>query len=111
MILRTWQFRANWQADSKLSANCAGVAMEGISRQGKDYISIVDNNSGKRTRLKGTIFEEKFNGPDWIKAVIAKVDKVDSEKRLIDQKLAAEADAKLQEAIRKTALYNSRTFS
>ena len=81
-----------------------------INRQDKDYLTIIDKD-GKKTRLKGTLFEENFNGSDWIKAEIKKIDKPDSEKNLIDQKLAEEADARLQEAIRKTALYNSNRYS
>lgn len=82
----------------------------GINRQGKDYLTIIDKE-GKKTRLKGTLFAENFNGPGWIKAEIAKIDKPDSEKVLIDQKLAAEADTRLQEAIRKTAIYNSNLYA
>lgn len=82
----------------------------GISRKGKDYLTIVDEE-GKRTRLKGTLFAENFNGPEWIKVELAKFNKLNSEKILIDNKLAAEAEARLQDAIRKTAQYNFNRYS
>lgn len=82
----------------------------GINRQGKDYVTIVDKE-GKKTRLKGTLFAENFNGLDWVKAKLEKFNKPNSEKILVDQKLAEEADAKLQEAIKKTAEYNSKRYS
>lgn len=82
----------------------------GISRQGKDYITIVDSETGKRTRLKGTLFEENFNGPEWIKIEIAKFNKPASEQNLVDLELAAKADAELREAIHKNELYNCERY-
>lgn len=106
---------ANMAIQGKLS-NRSEIVSElskrgyGINRLGKDYLSIVDKD-GKKTRLKGSLFVENFNGPEWIKTEIVKIDKPDSEKVLVDQKLAEEADAKLQEAIRKTAQYNINRYS
>lgn len=106
---------ANMAIQGKL-ANRAEIVSElrkrgyGINRQGKDYVTIVDKE-GKKTRLKGTLFAENFNGPDWVKAELAKLNKPNSEKILVDQKLAEEADVRLQEAIRKTAEYNFNRYS
>lgn len=81
----------------------------GISRQGKDYITIVDKD-GKRTRLKGRLFMEDFNGTEWIKSENAKFSKPDSEKNRIDLELAAKAEAAFLEAVQRAALYNKRRY-
>ena len=76
-----------------------------VSRQGKDYITILDKDTGKRTRLKGTLFQADFNGPLWLqRRALQRPD------NSTDMKKAQKAGEVLAQYIAKTAHYNQKRY-
>ncbi len=106
---------ANMALDGKLQ-NRADIVRELTSlgyelpRQGKEYLTALEPKSGKRTRLKGTLYHESFHGPTWIKEQIAAVKRERNPVKTPDSVKAAEADAALRKAIEKTAAYNQNRY-
>ena len=76
-----------------------------VPRQGKDYITILDKDTGKRTRLKGTLFQADFNGPVWLQQQA--LQRPDSSP---DNKKAQETGEVLAQYIAKTAHYNKNRY-
>ena len=76
-----------------------------IPRQGKDYITILDTDTGKRTRLKGTLFQADFNGPLWLQRQA-----LQKPNNSTDNKKAQEAGEVLVKYIAKTAHYNQKRY-
>ena len=81
-----------------------------LPRQGKDYLTVLEPKSGKRTRLKGTLYHENFHGPTRIQEQIAAVKRERNPIKTPDPAKAAEADAALRQAIEKTAAYNKKRY-
>ena len=76
-----------------------------VPRQGEDYITILDTDTGKRTRLKGTLFQTDFNGPVWLQRQA--LQRPDNSP---DNKKAQETGEVLVQYIAKTAHYNKNRY-
>ena len=77
-----------------------------LPRQGQDYLTILDNDTGKRTRLKGTLFQADFNGPAWLqKQAFQSPDKKP------DLEKAQEAEQALGNAVTNATIYNQQRYS
>ncbi|MDL2279797.1 relaxase/mobilization nuclease domain-containing protein [Desulfovibrio sp. OttesenSCG-928-G11] len=77
-----------------------------LPRIGKDYLTILDPDTGKRTRLKGTIYFSDFSPAEWL-------DHRDARKSINDVPDMAkfsQAASALQAAIVKTAAYNKMRY-
>lgn len=82
-----------------------------LSRIGKDYLTVLDPKTGERSRLRGTLFVETFNGPSWVRLEIEAAQRERNPVRLPDRVKTAAAAAALEQAIARTAAYNQRRYS
>ncbi len=72
-----------------------------ISRRGKDYVSIVDPENGKKMRLKGAMFEEDFDAKTWKRPV---------EASKINLQEAEKARVRMESEIQKREEYNRKRY-
>ena len=77
-----------------------------LPRQGKEYLTILDSDTGKRTRLKGTLFHTDFNGSTWLQKHIFQLP--DKKPNL---EKAQEAEQALGNAVTNATIYNQQRYN
>ena len=81
-----------------------------VNRSGKDYISIRLSPDDKPIRLKGTMFDERFDAEAIRAAEETQVDVVGIGRAGPDLKAAARSKTELEEAIKRRAIYNQGRY-
>jgi hypothetical protein len=76
-------------------------------RRGKDYITVLDRETGVRCRLKGAIYEQSWT----VRRAIEIADQRRAEPdRRIDARAARQAGKKFEEAVTRRAAYNAKKY-
>ena len=81
-----------------------------VNRSGKDYISIRLSPDDKPIRLKGTMFDERFDAEAIRAAEETQVDVVGIGRAAPDLEAAARSKTELEEAIKRRAIYNQDRY-
>lgn len=81
-----------------------------VNRVGKDYVSIRLSADDKPIRLKGTMFDERFNADAIRAAQETLVDVVGMGRAAPDLEAAARSKTELEEAIKRRSLYNQGRY-
>ena len=81
-----------------------------ITRAGDAYITVFDTKTGKRERLRGTLYQKNFEGRGWVEQQKKSLLQQGNPGRIPDLSKAVEADAKLQQVLRKMATYNQARY-
>lgn len=85
----------------------AGLA---ITRQGKDYITVSDPESGERYRLKGGIYAERFDRAELERAAASEAGRGRAADRGVDLGKSEAAGERLAAAIQRRAEYNAGRY-